>query len=179
MKWLYESGIAEVVASADIPIVGICGGYQMLGRTLRDTTGAAGQIGELGGLGLLPVDTEFGEEKRVTQVEVGFPESDELWDGYEIHMGQTHSDEVCPLLRSGSRDEGARVGKVWGTYVHGLFDHPVSRRALCELAGIQNYVSAEVGWMERKRKLYEEMADLLDEHLDLAPVFAYLDGNDS
>ncbi|NBV34565.1 MAG: cobyric acid synthase, partial [Proteobacteria bacterium] len=90
LAWLRSSGMADAVLAAHqrgALIIGICGGFQMLGQYLSDPTGIAGERGEMVGLGLLPVETLFFEEKQLGTVKVRF--EDEVWDAYEIHMGRT------------------------------------------------------------------------------------------
>ncbi|MEM7012584.1 MAG: cobyric acid synthase, partial [Verrucomicrobiota bacterium] len=174
LKWLHETGFAEQIRKADVPVLGICGGFQMLGRRLHDPTGTAGTAGTIEGLGLLPMETEFKPDKRVKQVTARFPDSSAEWRGYEIHMGRT-SGETEPLLLANGRNEGARSGKIWGTYVHGFFDHPESRAAFCALAGIADFEAHPVPWTETKSRLYASMADQLETYLNLDPVFNYLE----
>ena len=90
LQWLKSSGIAEIItakAAQGIPILGICGGFQILGQELSDPEGFAGRAGISQGLGLLPIKTIFEKEKRVTQVNAHWNTSD--WKAYEIHMGKT------------------------------------------------------------------------------------------
>ena len=117
-------------------VLGICGGYQMLGRTVSDPEGLEGEAGTVAGLGLLPVDTVIAADKRtraVTGTDVGFT-------GYEIHAGVTRVDAgALPLLRmaDGTVDGAvARDGRIAGCYVHGLFDRANARAHLIAPFGI-------------------------------------------
>ena len=142
LKWLRQSGMEAAIlkaASAGTPVFGICGGYQMLGRTVRDPdqVEAAGTT-EIQGLGLLDMDTVFLGEKVQTQVSGTFEGVAGLlsclngmdYTGYEIHMGR--SQEKLPPLQG--------TGNVYGSYVHGIFDAPgVSDeilKALCAQKGL-------------------------------------------
>ena len=127
LRWMYRNGIAEEILQLNtegIPILGICGGYQMLGRKLSDPEGTEeGGTGE--GLGLLPCETVFTEEKIRTRCRatcLAEPFTGAELEGYEIHMGRTFG-EAAPFscLESGI-SEGAVSGNVFGTYLHGLFD---------------------------------------------------------
>jgi adenosylcobyric acid synthase len=140
--FLRESGLDRVLHAAarrDIPILGICGGFQILGRLIRDPHGIEGGPGETPGLGLLPVETILEREKELCRVEaenLGFPflPQGEAIQGYEIHMGRTSVfGTESPLLRlrrkngamiSGTAGFGSDSGLVSGCYVHGLFDLP-------------------------------------------------------
>lgn len=127
LRWLRQSGIAALIqrlAAQGTPILGVCGGYQMLGEHIRDGVGAEGG-GELNGLGLLPVRTDFTAEKARTRVkaEVIAPElAGARISAYEIHMGQTTGSAPAFALLPGGKADGAVCGTVWGTYLHGLFD---------------------------------------------------------
>ncbi len=180
LQWLRDSGIADMVirkAREGIPVVGICGGYQMLGERLLDPGGEAGRSGEVEGLSLLPIVTEFSKEKRLTQVQAIW--GAENWNCYEIHMG--HSRAICTLNAllkvkdgDGAREEGSQDRSVWGTYLHGLFENSCTRLALCEVAGISGYEVGVQDWWEHKQQTYSQMADLLEEHLDLEGVYRYV-----
>jgi adenosylcobyric acid synthase len=181
LRWLYETGLASAIQSAaanGVPIVGICGGYQMLCQSLSDPEGVAGDAGEVAGLGLLPAVTTFAATKSLQQVEAIW--QGDRWMTYEIHMGQTRAiapvESLLQLAINGQvRSEGLRQGKVWGTYLHGLFESAGVRQALVEQAGIQNYRASTLRWSDHQRALYDRMADLLDAHLDLDPLRRHLD----
>jgi adenosylcobyric acid synthase len=126
-------------------VIGICGGFQMLGHKIDDPHGVEGPAGQARGLGLLEVDTELTLDKRLVQVEgvcafEGAPANAAV-RGYEIHMGVSHG----PARRRaafvvGGRDEGAcsHDGAILGTYLHGLFDHPQACAALLRWAGLDS-----------------------------------------
>ncbi|WP_274363447.1 cobyric acid synthase [Paenibacillus thermotolerans] len=161
-------------------IAGVCGGYQMLCRTLSDPYGVeSGAEKEEAGLGLLPGDTVFLEEKRTVRV-VGYftgwgSEEEPLRipvSGYEIHMGDTrHQDGVRRPFAVGEssdtvRAEGACAedGRVWGTYVHGVFDNDEFRRYwLNVLRAGKGWTPLEVGFRYRERR--EAAFSALAEHV--------------
>ena len=182
LQWLREKGIEKVVkraAQRGIPIVGICAGYQMLGESVRDPEGIAGDRGVAPGLNLLPVRTTFSQAKEVLQVSAMWGE--ERWQAYEIHMGTTIATRPCaPLCSvedgSGARPEGCQMRNVWGTYLHGLFESSALRSELASRAGFSAYRSAAVPWREHLRSVYDGMADLLEEHLNLKEVWDYVAG---
>jgi adenosylcobyric acid synthase len=111
------------------PVLGICGGYQMLGRAVSDP-----HVVESGGvepgLGLLPVVTVLGPEKTTRRVGARWLDAGPELEGYEIHMGETTREGARPLLEVDGRPEGCASsdGRVWGTYVHGLFEAGAARR---------------------------------------------------
>ena len=119
-------------------VLGVCGGYQMLGRRIADPDGLEGPPGEAAGLGLLDVDTVLSGDKTLHLVEGRLASSGAAFAGYEIHVGLTRGpDTARPLLHmADGRPDGAvsRDGRVAGGYVHGLFDHGEARRAV--LAGL-------------------------------------------
>ena len=177
LRWLREQGLDRVLqerAAAGVPIVGICGGYQMLGQQITDLEGIAGGAGQIEGLGLLPLNTHYEAEKCVKQVKAQWHAA--AWQAYEIHMGRSEfSQTVTPLLQVDDQAEGIRQDNIWGTYLHGLFEAPEVRRALALAAGITGHHAPQQNWQQHKQQLYSRMADCLEEHLDLNAVFAYLD----
>ena len=103
----------------------------------------------------------------------------ERWQAYEIHMGTTIPTGPCAPLCSveyswGARPEGCQTRNVWGTYLHGLFESSAIRSELATRAGFSNYRSAIVPWREHLQGVYDGMADLLEEHLNLEEVWDYV-----
>ncbi len=132
-RWLAASGIGACVralSGAGTPVLGICGGYQLLGDELSDPHGREG-VGTARGLGLIPASTVFKEEKHLAQSELritGAQGAFSVWNGmtargYEIHDGET-TVSCAPAGTIGGKPEGAACGNVFGTYLHGLFDEP-------------------------------------------------------
>jgi len=121
-------------------VLGICGGYQMLGRTVSDPQGIEGEAGTVAGLGLLPIDTVIAADKRTRAVTGTFAGTDVGFTGYEIHAGVTRVDAgALPLLRmaEGTVDGAVvRDGRIAGCYVHGLFDRADARAHLIAPFGI-------------------------------------------
>ena len=149
LLWLRQSGLEAALlklAAAGTPVLGICGGYQMLGRTIADPDGAEGKAGAvLRGLGLLPADTLFRPEKTRTRVKgraLAGPFAGAALEGYEIHMGRTETDGGEPFCRlEDGRADGCAADSVYGTYLHGLFDTGEATArladALCRRKGIR------------------------------------------
>jgi adenosylcobyric acid synthase len=120
-------------------VLGICGGYQMLGRTIADPHGIEGDIGTAEGMGLLPVDTVIARVKQTRSIAGRFADEEADFAGYEIHAGTTAVDaDARPFLRfADGRSDGAiaRSGQIAGCYVHGLFDRPAARAHLMRQLG--------------------------------------------
>ena len=130
LAWLRETGLANWVVEqhrGGATVVGICGGYQMLGRMIHDPDGMESRSGSVEGLALLPATTSLSREKRTEAVRATTPRGMEF-DGYEIHLGITTLDRNegfahFARLADGSA-EGVRGAGVIGTYLHGAFEHP-------------------------------------------------------
>jgi adenosylcobyric acid synthase len=120
-------------------VVGICGGYQMLGKVVRDPLGIEGGRREIEGLGLLDVETDMAPEKTVRNTVARSEEFDVALEGYEIHLGRTEGpDCVRPMTAIDGRSEGARSadGRIAGTYLHGLMTSDGYRAALLRRFGL-------------------------------------------
>jgi adenosylcobyric acid synthase len=185
---LRASGLAAAIvarARAGTPVLGLCGGYQMLGVELSDPDGVEAAAGtRVAGLGLLPVVTTFAAEKVTRQVEGMARGGPGPWErtagaptrGYEIHMGRTEAADgspgLAPLLELGGRAEGAVSddGLVAGTYLHGLLHNAELRRALLRGLG---HIVAEAPAFDRERE-FDRLAAHVRTHLDLARVRALL-----
>ena len=121
-------------------VIGICGGYQMLGRSVADPHGVEGAPGTSPALGLLDVETELTREKRLAQVSGHCAFAEAAVSGYEIHMGVSRGNPASPAaFYIGERAEGTRSpdDQILGTYLHGLFDIPESLTALLRWAGLE------------------------------------------
>jgi adenosylcobyric acid synthase len=150
-------------------VLGICGGYQMLGTRIADPDGIEGSPGEVEGLGHLPVTTRLTQHKHLTQVTGVSLAAGAALRGYEIHCGVTDG-PAPPLLRLGDgRMDGAvsAGGRVAGCYIHGLFDHPAQRAAWLERLGA---ASDGVDQAARVDASLDELADALERHLDVAKL---------
>ena len=118
-------------------VLGLCGGYQMLGREIADPDGIEGKPGSVPGLGLLDLSTTMTPDKRVTRTTALHPASNTRVSGYEIHLGRTDGpDRARPMFTVNGQPEGAvrADGRVMGSYLHGMFSEDAFRRAF--LAGL-------------------------------------------
>ncbi|MGI9200855.1 MAG: cobyric acid synthase [Woeseiaceae bacterium] len=153
-------------------VLGICGGYQMLGHAIVDSAGNDGNSGQVNGLGLLEVVTRMECNKTVRPVGATCVDSGEHVAGYEIHVGETTgSDRARPMFQVSGRDEGARSadGRVSGTYVHGLMQNNAYRRAFLATLG---QATSEFDYGASVEDALNELASELENSLDIDRLFA-------
>ena len=174
LAWLRETGLADAVlahAAAGKPLLGICGGFQMLARAIHDPV-ESGQ-GSVAGLGLLPIEITFDRRKTVRQ-STGTAADDVPVRGYEIHHGYVSGTDPAlpPLLRyADGSGEGALVGAVHGTHWHGAFEADgFRRRFLTEVARIAGRtgftVAPDTAFAAARERTLDLLGDLVEEHLD-------------
>ena len=183
LLWLRQCGLETALlklAAKGTPVLGVCGGYQMLGQTLDDPTGSeSGRPQTLRGLGLLPTRTVFSEQKRRAQVKAtvaAAPFAGAELEGYEIHTGVTEAEgEPFAHYPDGGR-EGCVQGNVFGTYLHGLFDTGTLTEALagwlCRRKGIDPSDAALIPMEEYRRQQFDILADGVRGALDMDAVYA-------
>jgi adenosylcobyric acid synthase len=182
LAWLEQTGLAEairVLAAENVSVVGMCGGFQMLGEEICDPGRIESSIEKMPGLGLLPVRTEFDAHKTTMRSRARVIASGGFWDalngqtvfGYEIHMGQTRGAD--PLFEIFEREnnpteviDGAASAdrRVFGTYLHGLFDNDNLRRAWLSSLGI---TPTSKSFIEARAAAYDRLADHLEASLDI------------
>jgi adenosylcobyric acid synthase len=153
-------------------VLGICGGYQMLGRSISDPEGVEGSPGTVDGLGLLEVETFLTPEKTTTPAIGRDIVSGEPVAGYEIHLGRTGgADCARPVLDLGGRLDGARSsnGLVAGTYVHGIFAADRFRRAYLADLGV---APSDLRYEAMVEATLDALADHLERHVDVAALLA-------
>lgn len=152
-------------------VVGICGGYQMLGRSVRDPDGIEGSITEAEGLGLLDIETVMEPEKTVRNVNARSVQFDLPLEGYEIHLGSTTGpDTMRPSAIINGIADGAisADGKIIGTYMHGLFGADGFRGKFLESLGIQG---GGIDYRAEVERALDEVAAELERHLDCNAIF--------
>ena len=181
LKWMRENGIESMVKkmSENVPVFGICGGYQMLGNSISDPDSIECG-GSIKGLGLLDIDTVLQKEKTRTQkrghinsLEGIFSDVSGLeYVGYEIHVGET-------TVSSDKKDDAVvELGNVYGTYIHGIFDQKVIASAIVDALAKKKNVSIDknaiMDYSSYKEQEYDRMADILREHLNMGEIYAVL-----
>jgi adenosylcobyric acid synthase len=153
-------------------IVGLCGGYQMLGRRVCDPDGLEGAEREAEGLGILNVETVMEPQKTVRNTSARSVLFDTPLEGYEIHMGRTEGpDCLRPVARIDGGGEGATSpdGRVFGTYLHGLFAADGFRRQFLEVLGVR---PGGIAYRTVVENALDGVADALEEHLDCDALLA-------
>ncbi|WP_254531007.1 cobyric acid synthase [Natrinema gelatinilyticum] len=177
---MHEAGLADALAAFDGPIVGVCGGYQMLGERITNAAlEGTGDEDVVEGLGLLPVETRFEGDKRLEQTTVSVDGSatpllsgaDGSAAGYEIHAGLTRAvDDVSRPLG----DSSAARGRVLGTYLHGLFDNESVRTAFLDYvattAGVDRPTRDGAAANAPSTTPYGRAARLIRDHVDLTAL---------
>ena len=170
LEWLRARGWEEAIARHlryGGRVLGICGGFQMLGQAVHDPDGIEGEAGTTPGLGWLEMETRLVAGKQLHNVSGRILPEDVPFTGYEIHNGVTEGVALeSPLLSIGDRVDGAisEDGLVMGGYVHGLFDRPEAGAALLARCGLD---SAEaVDYDHHRQSQLERLADAVDAHLD-------------
>ena len=161
LDWLRSTGLAAAVRAAagrGVPVLGICGGFQMLGDRIVDQVESG--AGEVTGLGLLPVSVIFGADK-VLATTGGRWRGCEV-TGYEIHHG-------VATVAAGSEEflGGVRVGAVWGTMWHGAFENDEFRRAWLTATTVFRADPAAPGFRARREAMLDRLADAVEQHLDV------------
>ncbi|RWF58088.1 MAG: cobyric acid synthase [Mesorhizobium sp.] len=153
-------------------VVGICGGFQMLGHVVRDPDGIEGSVTETTGLGLLDVETVMEPEKTVRNVSAHSLQFDLPLEGYEIHLGRTTGpDTLRPSAVINGVDDGAisADGKVSGTYLHGLFSADAFRAKFLENLGVKG---GGIDYRAEVERALDEVAAELETHLDCDAIFS-------
>jgi adenosylcobyric acid synthase len=177
---LKNSGLAAAVIQAHRSgktVVGICGGYQMLGHSVEDPDGVESRVSATAGLGLLPVRTVLQGEKTTQQRRFAFRDAPELdCQGYEIHMGQTTPDgdaQPVATLADGTTDGYYASPTCWGTYLHGILDNaPVIEQLLAPFTTEQP--AAPFDFAAFKNSQFDRLADLIRANVDMNQIYAAL-----
>lgn len=194
LLWMRENGLEariQKLAVSGCRIMGICGGYQMLGNRLEDPDGVE-HGGQMAGLGLLPVVTRFRGSKHRTRVEGKVKKLSGVFEemsgagaeGYEIHMGETTADGGCDYFAdvtdcvTGQRyADGAVKNNVCGTYIHGILDTPGLLQGLLtplyREKGIQPGTYRDL--QAYKQEQYDRLAEVIRTHLDMDAVYRIID----
>lgn len=184
LHYMKKAGLADYVkksSAAGVPVLGICGGYQLLGREIIDEAQVESKMGSVKGLCLLPAKTYYEEAKITRQVEARHLESGTPFCGYEIHMGRTvYGGKTNPYLEVSAKGKnewkedgifqktkgGGESSWIAGTYVHGLFDSALFRTQFL------NDLRARAGLREQNQRaegvdIFDRLAERFEEHLDI------------
>ena len=185
LGWFRECGLMEAVLGIHgkgTPVLGICGGYQMLGTRIEDPDGQEGS-GFMAGLCLLPAVTVFKAEKVTRQAAgrtavTGILSLDGLpLEGYEVHQGRTFSDGASPFAVLDGAADGCVSGLVFGTYLHGLFDSDPFRRSFLEWLAVRKGVSlpdSGLNYRTGRGRQYDRAAEILRSSIDLEAVYRFM-----
>jgi adenosylcobyric acid synthase len=202
MQWLrsegWEDRINEALAQG-IPVIGICGGYQMLGRTISDPQHSESADGSVAALGLLDMTTTFAAGKLTSQIKasctalpfLGQSITADSLTGYEIHMGQSVSHSGAQPIRVTQRfgrpcqdvsSTARNDGLVWGTYIHGIFDNDMFRRAVLNALRIHKGwqpIGETYNFYREKEKSYDRLAQVVQQHLRMELLHRIMGGGES
>ena len=193
LKWLRKNGIESQIikcARQDIPVFGICGGYQMLGNVIDDSCNA--ETGEVvPGIGLLPVTTTFTLSKHRTRARGTICSQSGMWEmlgekkcaGYEIHMGESTVGEgqahafakIYNTVDGTEYMDGCVCGNVAGTYLHGIFDEKEFCDGFINMlgkrCGIATHGGSDMSFEEYKQREYDKLADAIRENMDMKYIY--------
>ncbi len=180
LRWLRNSGFDESVVEArraGKTLIGICGGYQMLGMSVADPEGIEGSVSEMSGLGLLRARTVIGGEKATRRRTFKFMDKCEGCTGYEIHMGITEvSGDPVNVLDDGLLEGCMADDRCFGTYMHGIFENP----------GVVDFIispyskgaSGSFDYKAFKESQYDQLAAEMRKHIDINKLYKILSSND-
>jgi adenosylcobyric acid synthase len=186
LDWLHDTGWTRQLADYGEQgghILGVCGGYQMMGRTVKDPGGLEGKPGKTPGLNLLPVETTLKAPKTTTLT--GFTWDGEFGSGYEIHMGETVRLDGRALFditsKNGVPTRGqdgcvANHKRYMGTYIHGLFDAAGITRRWLKAIGLEGLVVADDCGLPARQKEYEKLARHFRKFIDMEKVSELVGG---
>lgn len=193
LRYLRDAGCEEEIKAhlaGGGHLIGICGGYQMLGESISDPQDAE-EGGSIAGLCCLKVKTVMKEEKRTVQVEAAGTNKGDLpfeagtIKGYEIHMGESfYTGSTKPLFDVTNRNGQAAMtcdgaasadGRIWGTYIHGIFDNDQFRtgfiNSIVRAKGLACGISPSVSFSERKEEGFKKLANHVRSHIDMDKIY--------
>ncbi len=187
LKWLRDSGFFDSIydhINKGGLLFGICGGFQMMGRMIKDPYGVEGSSGEeIRGLDIFPHTTILEGDKKRTQINGTFDKVSGIlkelsygsFEGYEIHMGRT----IGPDERSTDRTSLFMTGNSYGTYIHGIFDRSevanVVLKVLADKNGLKDIHITENNWNTRDRE-YDRLSEILREYMDINYIYKIVNG---
>jgi adenosylcobyric acid synthase len=188
---LQQTGMADAISSyaaAGGTVIGICGGFQIMGQMLADPEGLEGQEGRFNGLGLLPLRTVITQQKVARQRTVSskYPQEGLPVVGYEIHQGRTQlvmptgaeesENSFMAIFDDRSLGIVDQTQSVWGTYLHGIFDNGPWRRAwlnrLRQQRGLKSLPTGIANYREQRDSMLNSLATTIEEYIDLKPILS-------
>lgn len=187
-KWLRESGLETAIkklVSENVPVFGICGGYQIMGKKIEDPN-CIENGGSIAGMGLLDIKTVFENEKKRTRISGNFKNisgifsklSGKKFSGYEIHMGESFGVKNSMLEFSDGCTDGDFNGNVYGCYVHGIFDeNEIAKeivRSLYSAKGLE-YTEQDIDRNAYKEKQYDILAEEVRKNIDMNFVYKIIE----
>jgi len=178
MQYLRDKGMAKRILKqhdAGKAVYGICGGYQIMGKTIYDPDQVEGDISVIPGLGLLPVETTLSPEKTTEQCSFSFLNNEKNGKGYEIHMGNTRRTGGKPLCHvdTGEEDGCFLDSKTWGTYIHGILDNPFIISQILKANG-KACQKQEFNYAAYKQEQYDKLSKLVRRHTDIDYIYKTL-----
>ncbi len=187
LNWLHTTGWSETIRNYVAQgghVLGICGGYQMMGNYVHDPDGLEGPPGKTDGLRLLPVETYLIAPKTTTLTR--FSLQGITGSGYEIHMGHTNRAGGLPLFQVAERnsqpcedEEGciAPDSGNMGTYIHGLFENPAIMGFWLQHIGLENLATSDLGGLEARNREYDLLVEHFEKHIDVKSLTATVQGS--
>jgi adenosylcobyric acid synthase len=184
---LKESGMAQQIinyAHSGGTVLGVCGGFQILGKTINDPEGLEGKQGEYQGLNLLPIATTLDQNKIASQRQVisVYPEKDLPIDGYEIHQGRTKIINIPSAIKYYAIFDDESLGlvdenkSIWGCYLHGVFDNSAWRRSwlnqLRKKRGMSSLPTGIPNYKIQREEMFDHLAQIVKKYLDLSPILS-------
>jgi len=184
---LYRTGVVEAIRRAHSrqkTIIGICGGYQMLGQQIDDPDHVESGAGSITGIGILPVSTILQQHKTTLQRQFRFRDNEHICEGYEIHMGETRPmgtasplnqfTDAAPSADGSITSDGYFLNdRCWGTYLHGILDNAIVIDSL--LSPHTDTPGKTPDRRQHKEEQYDKLAALLREHLDIDYIYKTLE----
>lgn len=181
LRWLKKTGWADIVkkyTDANGHVLGICAGYQMMGRIVHDPQGLEGIPGTSKGLGFLPIETVLKSPKTTTRTR--FSWNNVPGFGYEIHMGETRRLSGDPLFNILERnfepcktEDGCKMhdSRLIGTYIHGMFDTPSITKKWLKTIDLAHINVPDINYLEDKDKAYDLLAEHFEQHMNTKAIF--------
>ncbi len=175
---LRKNGLAKAIITAhenEKAVYGICGGYQIMGKTINDPNSIEGDVSTIPGLGILPVTTEILKSKTTEQCTFSFLNETEKCEGYEIHMGKTTLTDANPLCKiNNNKEDGCFVNpKTWGSYIHGILDNSSVINYILNNNGIKDNIKP-FNYTVYKEEQFDKLAYHVRDNTDMQQFYEIL-----